>query len=184
MSIVPFVYSKRAAAARSLVSRYRRSNVLSPLRPDHSWNYPGMLLALHLWSAKPRNANFSSPYAPIPFPLLPQKPHGIKITLYSTQTPLSPETVHEKAYNERNKTWRHSTSSQACAAMHTTHSVSHAAPTHRLSPWPLGSLRLSHSHTHPPHRPEPRPPPAPRPAQGNSYICTTWVIGLRLGTGS
>ena len=28
-SIVPFVYSKRAAAARSLVSRYRRSNVLS-----------------------------------------------------------------------------------------------------------------------------------------------------------
>ena len=29
LSIVPFVYSKRAAAARSLVSRYRRSNVLS-----------------------------------------------------------------------------------------------------------------------------------------------------------
>ena len=29
-SIVPFVYSKRAAAARSLVSRYRRSNVLCP----------------------------------------------------------------------------------------------------------------------------------------------------------
>jgi len=28
-SIVPFVYSKRAAAARSLVSRYRRSIVLS-----------------------------------------------------------------------------------------------------------------------------------------------------------
>ena len=28
-SIVPFLYSKRAAAARSLVSRYRRSNVLS-----------------------------------------------------------------------------------------------------------------------------------------------------------
>jgi hypothetical protein len=37
-SIVPFVYSKRAAAARSLVSRYRRSIVLSPLRANHSWN--------------------------------------------------------------------------------------------------------------------------------------------------
>ena len=139
-----------------------------------------------LWSAKStRNAPKTSLLAlrPSPSHYFP-KPHGMKIILYSTQTPLSPETVHEKAYNERNKTWRHSTSSQACAAMHTTHSVSHAAPTHRLSPWPLGSLRLSHSHTHPPRRPEPRPPPAPRPAQGNSYICTTWVIGLRLGTGS
>ena len=29
-SIVPFVYSKRAAAARSPGSRYRRSNVLPP----------------------------------------------------------------------------------------------------------------------------------------------------------
>ena len=151
----------------------------------------GMLLALHLSPLErqkyPKRKNFSPRPTPIPFPLLPQTPWYEDNTLrglYSTQTPLSPETVHEKAYNERNKTWRHSTSSQACAAMHTTHSVSHAAPTHRLSPWPLGSLRLSHSHTHPPRRPEPRPPPAPRPAQGNSYICTTWVIGLRLGTGS
>ena len=31
-SIVPFVYSKRAAAARSPGSRYGRLNVLSPLR--------------------------------------------------------------------------------------------------------------------------------------------------------
>ena len=31
-SIVPFVYSKRAAWTRGLVSRYRRSNVLWPLR--------------------------------------------------------------------------------------------------------------------------------------------------------
>ena len=35
-SIVPFVYSKRAAAARSPRSRYRRSNVLWPLPSDHS----------------------------------------------------------------------------------------------------------------------------------------------------
>ena len=32
LSIVPFLYSKRAAAARSLVSRYGRLNVLWPLR--------------------------------------------------------------------------------------------------------------------------------------------------------
>ena len=31
-SIVPFLYSKRTAAARSLVSRYRKANVLSPFR--------------------------------------------------------------------------------------------------------------------------------------------------------
>ena len=39
-SIVPFVYSKLAAAARSLVSRYRRSIVLVAvtLRANHSWN--------------------------------------------------------------------------------------------------------------------------------------------------
>ena len=39
-SIVPFVYSKRAAAARSLVSRDRRSNVLCGFRAHQSWNYP------------------------------------------------------------------------------------------------------------------------------------------------
>ena len=33
--ILPFVYSKRAAATRSPGSRYRRSNVLSPLRGSH-----------------------------------------------------------------------------------------------------------------------------------------------------
>ena len=33
LSIVPFVYSKRAAAARSPRSRYRRLSVLWPLRP-------------------------------------------------------------------------------------------------------------------------------------------------------
>ena len=32
LSTVPFLYSKRAAAARSLVSRYGQSIVLSPLR--------------------------------------------------------------------------------------------------------------------------------------------------------
>ena len=42
-SIVPFVYSKRTAVTRSLVSRFfadGRSNVLWPLRANHSWNYP------------------------------------------------------------------------------------------------------------------------------------------------
>jgi hypothetical protein len=39
-SIVPFLYSKRTAAARSLVSRYGRSIVLWPLRLYHSWTYP------------------------------------------------------------------------------------------------------------------------------------------------
>ena len=39
-SIVPFVYSKRAAAARSPRSRYGRLNVLWPLRPHQPWNYP------------------------------------------------------------------------------------------------------------------------------------------------
>jgi hypothetical protein len=39
-SIVPFLYSKRTAAARSPGSRYGRLNVLWPLRADHSWNYP------------------------------------------------------------------------------------------------------------------------------------------------
>ena len=32
LSIVPFLYSKRTAAARSLVSRYRKANVLWPFR--------------------------------------------------------------------------------------------------------------------------------------------------------
>ena len=36
---VPFVYSKRAAAARSLVSRYGRLDVLWPLRLYQQWNY-------------------------------------------------------------------------------------------------------------------------------------------------
>ena len=35
-SIVLFLYSKRTAATRSLVSRDGRLNVLSPLRPHHS----------------------------------------------------------------------------------------------------------------------------------------------------
>jgi hypothetical protein len=39
-TIVPFLYSKRTAAARSLVSRYGRSIVLSPLRSDQPWTYP------------------------------------------------------------------------------------------------------------------------------------------------
>ena len=39
-SIVPFVYSKRAAAARSPRSRYRRSIVLSGFRAHQPWNYP------------------------------------------------------------------------------------------------------------------------------------------------
>jgi len=36
LSIVPFLYSKRTAAARSLVSRYGRLNVLWPFRVNHS----------------------------------------------------------------------------------------------------------------------------------------------------
>jgi hypothetical protein len=40
LSIVPFLYSKRTAAARSLVSRYRKANVLWPFQANHSWNYP------------------------------------------------------------------------------------------------------------------------------------------------
>ena len=42
LSTVPFVYSKRAAAARSPGSRYRQSIVLSPFQANHSrgrWNY-------------------------------------------------------------------------------------------------------------------------------------------------
>jgi hypothetical protein len=39
-SIVPFLHSKRTAAARSPGSRYGRLNVLWPLRVNHSWNYP------------------------------------------------------------------------------------------------------------------------------------------------
>ena len=40
LSTVPFLYSKRTAAARSPGSRYGRLNVLWPLRANHSWNYP------------------------------------------------------------------------------------------------------------------------------------------------
>ena len=39
-SIVLFLYSKRTAVTRSLVSRYARSNFLSPFLANHSWNYP------------------------------------------------------------------------------------------------------------------------------------------------
>ena len=39
-SIVPFLYFKRTAAARSPGSRYGRLNVLWPLRAHHSWTYP------------------------------------------------------------------------------------------------------------------------------------------------
>ena len=37
LSTVPFVYSKRAAAMRGLVSRYGQSIVLWPLRSDQPW---------------------------------------------------------------------------------------------------------------------------------------------------
>ena len=42
LSIVPFLYSKRTAAARSLLSRYRKANhfVAVSSTPVHSWNYP------------------------------------------------------------------------------------------------------------------------------------------------
>jgi hypothetical protein len=39
-SIVPFLYSKRTAAARSPGSRYGRSTLLSPLRLYQPWNNP------------------------------------------------------------------------------------------------------------------------------------------------
>ena len=39
-SIVPFLYSKRTAAARSLVSRYGRLHVLWPFQVNQPWNYP------------------------------------------------------------------------------------------------------------------------------------------------
>ena len=45
-SIVLFLYSKRTAVTRSLVSRYARSNVLSPFLANHSWNYPEAMKAL------------------------------------------------------------------------------------------------------------------------------------------
>ena len=40
LSSLPFLYSKRTAATRSLVSRYGRLNVLSGFRVNHSWTYP------------------------------------------------------------------------------------------------------------------------------------------------
>ena len=40
LSTVPFVYSKRTAAARSPGSRYRKANVLSPFQVNQPWNYP------------------------------------------------------------------------------------------------------------------------------------------------
>jgi hypothetical protein len=51
LSIVPFLYSKRTAAARSLVSRYRKANVLSPLRSDQPWTYPRLDMRLEQSSA-------------------------------------------------------------------------------------------------------------------------------------
>jgi hypothetical protein len=39
-SIVPFLYSKRTAAARSPGSRYGRLNVLWPFQVNQPWNYP------------------------------------------------------------------------------------------------------------------------------------------------
>ena len=39
---LPCLYSKRAAAARSPRSRYRRSIVLWPFRANQPWNYPGL----------------------------------------------------------------------------------------------------------------------------------------------
>jgi hypothetical protein len=39
-SIVPFLYSKRTAAARSPRSRYGRLNVLSGFQVNQPWNYP------------------------------------------------------------------------------------------------------------------------------------------------
>ena len=43
-SIVPFLYSKRAAATRSPRSRYGQSIVLSPLRSYQPWNHPWGLI--------------------------------------------------------------------------------------------------------------------------------------------
>jgi len=39
-SIVPFLHSKRTAAARSPGSRYRQSIVLWPFQVNQPWNYP------------------------------------------------------------------------------------------------------------------------------------------------
>ena len=50
-SIVPFLYSKRTAAARSLVSRYRQSTLLWPFQVNQPWNYP-------------RSASWGQPPAP------------------------------------------------------------------------------------------------------------------------
>ena len=47
-SIVPFLYSKCTAAARSLVSRYGRSIVLSGFQVNQPWNYPDAALR---WAA-------------------------------------------------------------------------------------------------------------------------------------
>ena len=44
-SIVPFLYSKRTAAARSLVARYRQSIVLWPFQAHQPWNYPPLHLS-------------------------------------------------------------------------------------------------------------------------------------------
>ena len=62
-SIVPFLYSKRTAVTRSPGSRYGRSNVLWPLRANHSWNYPGTYDGLFLapsvcrgWYGPPKRA--------------------------------------------------------------------------------------------------------------------------------
>ncbi len=45
LSIVPFLYSKRTAPARSLARlAYRKANVLSPLRLYQPWTYPAYVV--------------------------------------------------------------------------------------------------------------------------------------------
>ena len=44
LSSLPFLYSKRTAAARSLVVAYGRLNVLSGFQVNHSWTYPKIKL--------------------------------------------------------------------------------------------------------------------------------------------
>jgi hypothetical protein len=48
LSTVPFLYSKRTAAARSPGSRYGRLNVLWPFRVNHSWTYPKLRVKVPL----------------------------------------------------------------------------------------------------------------------------------------
>jgi hypothetical protein len=43
LSIVPFLYSKRTAAARPLVSLIEKRTFCRRSRADQPWNYPGAL---------------------------------------------------------------------------------------------------------------------------------------------